>query len=122
MLVRLLRDQITELRIDNYVYIDKTTNRHRFEVIGMILSVSKQLSHLIFGEYILDNMRDFNLPDRSCTSSTLTTLNIAVHSFGDCLYLLDGRLECLSTVIMKITGTVDSMSNRKNQVSTKSSQ
>ncbi len=28
-------------------------------------------------------------------SSTLSTLNINVETFDDCLYLLDGRLDCL---------------------------
>ena len=53
---------------------------------------------------------------RTCTSSTLTKLNVSVHSFDDCLYLLDGQFECLSTLIIEIAGAIDSMSNRENKV------
>ncbi len=35
-------------------------------------------------------------------SSTLSTLNINVETFDDCLYLLDGRLQCLSTLIIHV--------------------
>ena len=83
----------------------------------MILSVSKQLRHLNLTQYSLNTMSNSNLPHRSCTSSTLTKLNVFVHSFDDCLYLLDGRFESLSTLIIEITGGVDSMSNRENKVS-----
>jgi hypothetical protein len=46
-------------------------------------------------------------------SSTLTTLEIIVENFDDCLYLLDERLNCLSTLkihvdeIASTSGTVD---------------
>ena len=83
----------------------------------MILSVSKQLRHLNLTQYSLNTMSNSNLPHRSCTSSTLTKLNVFVQSFDYCLYLLDGRFEFLSTLIIEITGGIDSMSNRENKVS-----
>jgi len=86
----------------------------------MILSVSKQLCDLTFSQYILKNnskVSDFNLPRASYTSSTLTKLSISVHYFDDCLYLLDGRFECLSTLVIKITAVLDKFSNRENTVS-----
>jgi hypothetical protein len=83
----------------------------------MILSVSKQLCDLTFSQYILKNVANSDHPRINCTSSTLTKLNISVYSFDDCLYLLDGRFECLSTLVIEITGVVDSFSNRENKVS-----
>ncbi|CAF1262621.1 unnamed protein product, partial [Rotaria sordida] len=49
-------------------------------------------------------------------SSTLTTLNINVDNFADCLYLLDGRLNCLSTLIicvLKISSVISKIKNTK---------
>ena len=87
----------------------------------MILSVSKQLCDLTFSQYILANdlvVSSFNLPRRRrCTSSTLTRSNISVHSIDDCLYLLDGRFECLSTLVIEITAALDQYSTRENRVS-----
>ena len=61
MLVRLLNDQITQLHLNSYVKKDKSTDRHGFEVFGMILSVSKQLRDLNLSQYILNNVSNFNL-------------------------------------------------------------
>ncbi len=57
-----------------------------------------------------------NLPTTSCVSSTLTKLNIMVNAFDDCLYLLDGRLESLSTLVIEIWAITDSLSNKDNTV------
>jgi hypothetical protein len=40
---------------------------------------------------------------RNCMSSTLMKLKIYVDNFVDCLLLLDGRLDCLSTLIIKVS-------------------
>lgn len=116
MLIRLLNDQITELRITNSIKIDQSTDRDRFEVFGMILTVSKQLCDLNFSEYLLKNTSNSNGPNGSFTSSILTKLNVFVHSFDDCLYLLDGRFECLSTLIVRIAAPVKLNSKTENQV------
>jgi hypothetical protein len=62
-------------------------------------------------------MARFCPPRARCTSSTLTRLNISVGSFDACLYLLDGRFECLSTLIIEITANIDRYSSRENYVS-----
>ena len=117
MLVRLRNDQITQLHLNSYVEKDKSTHRHGFEVFVMILSVSNQLCDLNLSQYILNNVSSSNFPRRTCTSSTLTKLNVFVYSFDDCLYLVDGQFQCLSILIIEITGSIDSMSNRENKVS-----
>ena len=114
MLVRFLNDQITQLLIDGDAATDKSTDAHELEIFGIVLSVSKQLCDLTFSLSVLKNC---NLSKMNCTSSTLTTLNVSVDSFDDCLYLLDGRFECLSTMIIEITAVVEPLSNRENKVS-----
>jgi hypothetical protein len=79
-------------------------------MFAMIISVSKKLCDLTFNQNIVkDNsiISSFNLPRARCTSSTLTRLNISVRSFDTCLYLLDGRFECLSTLVIEITAVLD---------------
>jgi hypothetical protein len=86
----------------------------------MILSIGKHLCDLNFRRHLFNEdllVSIFNLPTASCVSSTLTKLTINVNSFDDCLYLLDGRLECLSTLIIDITKITDSSLNKDNTVS-----
>jgi hypothetical protein len=83
----------------------------------MILSTCERLCDLTFNQCILNkNLRVsiFNLPTTSCVSSTLTKLNINVNTFDDCLYLLDGRLECFSTLIVDISAITESSLNKDN--------
>ncbi|CAF1593808.1 unnamed protein product [Adineta steineri] len=42
------------------------------------------------------------LPSNSFSSSNLTHLYINVETFGDCLYLLDGRLKKLTTFCVNV--------------------
>ena len=44
----------------------------------------------------------YNLPKTSFQSSTLTELKINVAILNDCLYLLDGSLDCLSKLIINV--------------------
>ncbi len=50
-------------------------------------------------------------------SSTLSTLKINVETFDDCLYLLDGRLDCLSTLIIHVQTILLTSSTIDNTVS-----
>ena len=71
----------------------------------MILSLCKQLVNLNFCQlyyYRSLPIRIYHLPSTSCVSSTLVKLKVSVSAFGDCLYLLDGRLNCLSTLIIHV--------------------
>ncbi|CAF3862379.1 unnamed protein product [Rotaria sp. Silwood1] len=56
----------------------------------------------------------YNLPPPSFKSSTLTNLKINVEIIDDCLDLLDGRLNCLSTLIIRITQISSTISNTDN--------
>ncbi|CAF5058439.1 unnamed protein product, partial [Rotaria sp. Silwood1] len=58
-----------------------------------------------------------DLPSNTFVSSNLTKLRITVDSFGDCLRLLDGRLNQLSTFIVIIVNVKDSSSTEFNSVS-----
>jgi hypothetical protein len=62
-----------------------------------------------------------DVPLATFVSSNLTKLCITVDSFGDCLYLLDGRLNQLSTFIVIIINVKDSSSMEFNSVSYKDS-
>ncbi|CAF3941901.1 unnamed protein product, partial [Rotaria sp. Silwood1] len=55
-----------------------------------------------------------DLPSNTFVSSNLTKLRITVDSFGDCLRLLDGRLNQLSTFIVIIVNVKDSSSTEFN--------
>lgn len=59
----------------------------------------------------------FNLSSINLKSSTLTTLKANVKSFDDCLYLLDGRLNCLSKLIIGIKIIADTSGTIDNTVS-----
>ncbi|CAF4454471.1 unnamed protein product, partial [Rotaria socialis] len=81
-------------------------------MFALILSISKCLIDLTFTERIQISFS--NLPSASCVSSTLTKLKINVSTFDDCLYLLDGRLQHLSILIIDIDEISDSSSNIDN--------
>ena len=114
-LVRLLNRQITELSLNSYDNGVKSTDRQQLKVFAMILFVGKHLCDLNFNQYILKNPSSLNL-GRSLSSSTITKLTVSVDFFDECLYLLDGRFESLSTLVIKITAVLDSLSTRENQV------
>ena len=42
------------------------------------------------------------LPSTTCCSSSIVHLRIKMHNIDDCLYLLDGRLSQLHTLIIKL--------------------
>jgi hypothetical protein len=120
-LFHLVADKITHLNIE---VTDKITtelsHNNESNLFAIILSLAKHLSDLTFcqvfsdtGSYIVLS----NLPSTGCTSAYLTKLDIRVNTFDDCLYLLDGRLECLSTLIIVISKIFSSSSNIVNTVS-----
>ncbi|CAF3560301.1 unnamed protein product, partial [Rotaria sp. Silwood2] len=77
----------------------------------------KQLVDMTFSEMSYTRrlgISTFNLSLTSCISSTLIKLKIDVNTFDDCLYLLDGRLECLSILIVNIREISMSLSKIDN--------
>ncbi|CAF3294041.1 unnamed protein product [Rotaria sp. Silwood2] len=112
---KLLTEQITCLKID---VKDNTTApplpENLSTIFALILSLCKGLIELNFCRfYHRSSICTFELSSTNCKSSTLTVLKISVKSFDDCLYLLDGRLNCLSTLIIYVEeiaytlGTID---------------
>ena len=81
--------------------------------------MGKRLSDLTFTQRLAGSavkISPFNLQSSSFKSSSLTKLTIHVNAFHDCLYLLDGRLECLSTLIIVVSQITDSSLNIDNIV------
>jgi len=102
----LLTEQITHLSIDTQI---KSTSPPLSETVSnlfaLILSLCKRLLNLNFcqlSEYRRLPISIHNFSSTSCMSSTLSTLKIDVETFHDRLYLLDGRLHCLSTLIIHV--------------------
>ncbi|CAF1318472.1 unnamed protein product [Rotaria sp. Silwood1] len=117
----LLTNQITHLNIEiKDETIAELCNENKSNIFPFILSLSKQLIDLTFSEMTYTQrlgISTFNLSLTSCISSTLIKLKIDVNTFDDCLYLLDGRLECLSILIVKIREISMSLSKIDNTVS-----
>jgi hypothetical protein len=83
-------------------------------MFALILSLCKRLMKLNFCQlHHHSTFCTFDLLSTNYTSSTLTTLEINVITFDDCLYLLDERLNCLSTLKIHVneiaytSGTID---------------
>ncbi|CAF4036142.1 unnamed protein product [Rotaria sordida] len=118
ILCDLLSEQITHLSIDMEVKtsmppLSKTVSK----IFVLILSLCKRLISLNFCSsyrYRLMAIHIFKPSTTNCISSTLTTLNINVDNFADCLYLLDGRLNCLSTLIIRVLKIPSVISKIKN--------
>jgi hypothetical protein len=99
----------------------KLPNGNESDLFALILSLFQHLkdltiNHLLSGRSWTDST--FNLMSTYHVSSTLTKLKIKVNTFDDCLYLLDGHLECLSILIIDIIKISKSpLSNINNTVS-----
>ncbi|CAF4418142.1 unnamed protein product [Rotaria socialis] len=114
ILRKLLIEQITHLKVDiNYESVEPSSETLA-KMFALILSLCKQLIKLNFCKWIHRALYcTFKLSPINFRSSTLTALKVNVKSFDDCLYLLDGRLNCLSklsigiTIIADTSGTID---------------
>ncbi len=118
ILHNLLTQQIQHLNID--VSYDPKSNGSKIlsSIFALILSTCQRLINLNFCQLFYDRKSPiciYNFPSTSCTSSTLTKLKVNVATFYDCLYLLDGRLELLSTLIIHVKQISWCFSN-KNKV------
>jgi hypothetical protein len=101
-----LADQITHLNVNIYYErILSLFNDDISNIFSFLLSFCKHLVQLTFNQYLCDTPLEFSrydIPLTNCVSSTLTKLEIIVGNFKDCLYLLDGRLKCLSILIINV--------------------
>ncbi|CAF1333108.1 unnamed protein product [Rotaria sordida] len=119
ILRKLLIEQITCLHIE---INDKTTPSPLPEIRStmfiLILSLCKRLIKLNFTPfYHRSTFYALDLSSIDCMSSTLTELEIYVKTFDDCLYLLDERLNCLSTLkihVEEIVYTPETIDNTVN--------
>ena len=115
----LLREQITHLEIG----LQNTRTETSVilpNIFASILLLCKQLIDLNFCLLPLDRKAPvciFNLPSTSCMSSILTTLKINVPIFTDCLYILDGRFDCLSTLFIHVSIISNTLIHIDNVVS-----
>ncbi|CAF4939647.1 unnamed protein product, partial [Rotaria socialis] len=84
-------------------------------MFALILSLCKQLIKLNFCKWLHRAIYcTYKLSSINFKSSTLTTLKVNVKSFDDCLYLLDGRLNCLSKLIIGIKIIADTLGTIDN--------
>ncbi|CAF4856197.1 unnamed protein product, partial [Rotaria sp. Silwood2] len=115
-----LKKQITDLTVVNdsrreVGTIDQTTN-----VYIKLLDFFENLNYFsCIGTFINGNpvLSFIDLPSTTFVSLNLTKLCITVDNFGDCLCLLDGRLNQLSTFIIIIVNVKDNSSMEFNSVS-----
>lgn len=117
----LLMDQIKHLIIKIKDETTELSCKNTLDILSLILFSSKRLTHLTFSEWSSKEpvaISIFNNSTAICLSSTLTQLKICVNTFDDCLYLLDGRFECLSTLIVDIVKISMAKPNIDNTVST----
>ncbi|CAF4262730.1 unnamed protein product [Rotaria socialis] len=117
---RLFINQITHLNAEiNDDTTRELSDENNSNIFELILSLGKCLIDLTFSQSFRD--REFEVPtlnitSTGCVSLTLTKLKIKVNTFDDCLYVLDGRLQCLSTFIIDIFEIFDSSAIIDNTV------
>ncbi len=96
------------------------SSRTNANVFALILSLCKNLTVLNFCDMFPTRKCEthvFYLPSTSYMSSTLIKLKINVTTFIDCLYLLDGRLDSLSTLIINVGQIFDPILDIGSKVS-----
>ncbi|CAF4561968.1 unnamed protein product [Rotaria sp. Silwood2] len=119
ILRKLLIEQITCLQIETHdETIPSPLPEIRSTMFALILSLCKRLIKLNFTSfYHRSTFYALDLSSIDCTSSTLTELEIYVKTFDDCLYLLDERLNCLSTLKIHVEEVVYTPETIDNTVS-----
>jgi hypothetical protein len=122
ILHHLLTQQILHLNIDVSYDPESKESKILSSIFALILSGCQRLIDLNFCQLFYDRKSPIcisKFPSTSCTSSTLTKLKVNVATFDDCLYLLDGRLKHLSTLIIDVKKISLSFSdkNKVNRIS-----
>ncbi|CAF2117090.1 unnamed protein product [Rotaria magnacalcarata] len=114
ILRKLLIEQITCLKIDVQDRPKEPSPETLAAMFALIVSLCKRLIKLSFCQlFHRSTLCNFELSTTNFKSSTLIALKINVKTFDDCLYLLDGRFNCLSTLIIGVQiisntpGTID---------------
>jgi hypothetical protein len=115
-----ISDQITHLSVEIYHKTEEIRLRFEPNLLEMILFICRRLTDLTFSQYSSYTFFGFlswEIRYGSSLSSTLTQLRIKVNTFDDCLYLLSGCLQSLSTLIIRINKTNRSSLKIDNTVS-----
>ncbi|CAF2083744.1 unnamed protein product, partial [Rotaria magnacalcarata] len=115
---RLMTEQITclNIQVSDKIRSDFSVKNHS-NILSLILFIRENLNDLTFSHWFIGLGLTFfmyKLSSTSCVSSTLTKLSIFVNTFDDCLFLLDRRLESLSTLIINIVQIFDTSANIDN--------
>jgi len=101
----LLIKQITHLNIDIKCQIS-LVKMTVLKVFELIISLCKNLMAFNFGDMLFSRKRVIPLnilQSRSYTCSTLVKLIINIQNFFDLAHILDGRFNCLSTLIVSVS-------------------
>ncbi|CAF1159648.1 unnamed protein product [Adineta steineri] len=100
----LLSKQITHLNID-IMNANNEWTKITSEIFVLILSLCEKLTELNFCDLFFERKHWNNfrhLTEPSFMSSTLTKLKINLATFTECLFLLNGDFECLTTLIVHV--------------------
>ncbi|CAF1043060.1 unnamed protein product [Adineta ricciae] len=109
LVLRDLTERVTNLNVDIKKPIEKFSKTVP-KIFASIISLCKGLTDLNFCYMFPTGQCElfiYAIPRKSNISSSLTTLKINVKTFIDCVYILDGRFECLSTFIVKVKEIFD---------------
>ncbi|CAF1424026.1 unnamed protein product [Rotaria sordida] len=104
-MLHLLANQITHITVDINIEKTEISNESEPNIFEFILLYSTCLNDLTFfqkssREYLA--ISSLNIPYGNSLSLSLIKLKINVNTFDDCLYLLNGCLPSLSTLIIRI--------------------
>lgn len=118
----IVTQQITHLTIDIHQNFNGArTTEIPSAIFGLILNSCQRLVYLNFCDFYRQCTVISILNTPINISSTLTTLKVLVRTFDDCLYLLNGRLTSLSTLIMHVCKVSHLSQSIDNEVSLVSS-
>ena len=119
-LQNLLCKQITHLHLE--ITMDEYASKTVSNSFVLILSLCEVLVDLELSD-VFSGLRHVapctHLLFENFRSATLTKLKINVHNFFDCLVLLDGRLDSLSTLIINVADIFDAAVDIGHKVSSR---
>jgi hypothetical protein len=104
-MLHILTNQITHMMVDIDLGKRKVSPIDQSNLFQFILLHCTRLNELIFFEKSWDEyltLSSLIIQNRNYLSSTVTKLTIYVNTINDCLYLLNGCFQSLSTLIIRI--------------------
>ena len=117
----MLNNQVTrlDLPIADEIEAMEDSDLCLSDAFQLVLSSCRGLLDLRFAQSKLCLSFEYSLGRLlpSCCSSTLKKLDIHLENFTDCLLLLDGRFECLSTFVVFMSSIIPGSATVNNTVS-----